>query len=62
MKPNNEIAMQQRCVYCGKEQYAMAVCSISHGEHPCVWCGETPPVMTVKEYKLAIKKYYQSKN
>jgi hypothetical protein len=38
--------MQVRCIYCKREQYAPAVYAISHGEHPCVWCGKTPPVFT----------------
>jgi len=50
------IAMQERCIYCGREQYAPAVWSISHGEHPCVWCGVTPPKMTEKEYAIKLKK------
>lgn len=45
-----EIAMQTRCVFCGREQYAMAVSAISKGEHPCVWCGEKSEPMTYEEY------------
>ncbi len=36
--------MQPRCIFCKREQYMPAVYSISHGEHPCCWCGCTPPV------------------
>ncbi len=39
-----KIAMQPRCIYCKREQYGPAVWDISHAEHPCVWCGKTPPV------------------
>ena len=52
-----DIAMQVRCIYCDKEQYAIAVWSISHGEHPCVWCGKTPPVLTVTEYRERMNKF-----
>ena len=51
-----DIAMQSRCIYCKKEQYAMAVHSISHGKHPCVWCGKTPPVLTQKEWLEKLKE------
>ena len=47
MKP----AMQIRCIYCKKEQYAPAVWSISYGKHPCVWCGKTSPKLNEKEYR-----------
>jgi len=49
-----EIAMQTRCVYCGREQYAMAVSSISKGEHPCVWCGRFSKPLTEEEYHKAL--------
>ncbi len=45
-----KIAMQMRCIFCGKEQYAPAVFDISHGKRPCCWCGKTPNQMTVDEY------------
>lgn len=32
--------MQENCTECGKEQHAMAVWDISHGWHPCIWCGK----------------------
>ena len=54
-----KVAMQTRCIYCLREQYAMAVHAISHGEHPCVWCGKTPPVMTYDEWYQAIAKRRQ---
>jgi ribosomal protein S27E len=55
MKKEKDIAMQSRCIYCKKEQYAMVVFDISHGEHPCVWCGKTPPVLTEAEYRKLLK-------
>ncbi len=51
---SEEIAMQTRCIYCKREQYAMAVHSISNSEHPCVWCGKTPPKLTYKEWYAII--------
>jgi hypothetical protein len=48
---SEDIAMQTRCIYCHKEQYAPVVYPISMGEHPCVWCGKTPPKMTYVEYR-----------
>ena len=53
---NKDTAMQERCIYCGKEQYAMAVYSISYGKSECVWCGKIPPILTVEEYNKEIKK------
>lgn len=44
-----KVAMQPRCIYCKREQYAPAVYSISHGEHPCVWCGKIPPVFKTEQ-------------
>jgi len=49
--PDIDTAMQNRCIYCKREQYAMAVYAISQGEHPCVWCGKTPPKMSYGEYR-----------
>jgi hypothetical protein len=49
MNPNN-IAMQERCIYCKREQYIPAVWEISHGERPCVWCGKTSKKMSESEY------------
>lgn len=49
-------AMQPRCIYCGREQYGPAVWPISHGEHPCVWCGETPPQLTESEYRARMRE------
>ena len=48
---DKDIAMQNYCIYCNREQYAMAVYEISYGKHPCVWCGKTPPKMTYEEYR-----------
>lgn len=57
-RPAIDIAMQVRCLYCRREQYAPAVWAISHGTHPCVWCGKTPPVLTPKEYEKELRKSY----
>lgn len=46
-------ALQEHCIYCGREQYAPAVLDISEGKHPCVWCGRIPPVLTEQEYREA---------
>lgn len=43
--------MQEKCIHCGREQYAPAVYPISMGEHPCVWCGKMSEKMTVSEYR-----------
>ena len=51
-----KIAMQEYCVHCGCEQYAMAVFDISHGKHPCWWCGKMPKEMTEKEYYAKLRK------
>ena len=51
-----EIAMQIRCVRCGLEQYAPAVWSISHGKHPCCWCGGMSEQMTHEEYRQKISE------
>ena len=56
MIQDESIAMQFKCIYCLREQYSPAVLSISHSTHPCVWCGKTPPKMTVTEYNEAITK------
>ena len=50
-----DLAMQMRCIQCRREQYAPAVLAISHGEHPCVWCGHTPPQLTVAEYQARMR-------
>jgi len=49
------IAMQEKCIYCSREQYKPIVWSVSHGECPCAWCGKVPPIMTIDEYKNKIK-------
>jgi len=54
-----EMALQTRCVHCGKEQYAMAVLDVSKGEHPCVWCGEYSHKMTIDEYYDELEKVKQ---
>jgi uncharacterized CHY-type Zn-finger protein len=46
----DDIAMQTRCVHCGREQYILAVIGVSTGEHPCVWCGVHSEEMTRDEY------------
>lgn len=57
MNEKNKIVMQHHCIYCKREQYAPAVSPISHGEHPCVWCGKTSPIITeYEEYKKELEK------
>jgi len=51
---SKEIAMQTRCVHCGKEQYAPAVWDISHGRHPCCWCGEMSTEMSDEEWRAKL--------
>jgi hypothetical protein len=49
--------MQPRCVWCKKEQYAVAVYEVSHGLGGCAWCGRTAPVFTsYREYKEALAR------
>ena len=50
------VAMQIRCVHCKSEQYAPAVWDISHGKHPCVWCGKTSKPITDEEYRQCLKQ------
>lgn len=53
--PGLQTAMQNRCLHCGKEQYAPAVYAIStHGE-PCVHCGQKTEVMTVTQYVIKLR-------
>lgn len=61
--PDNTVAMQTRCIYCKREQYGPAVFDISHGDHPCVWCGKTPPVFkSYEEYHQALQDKSGEKN
>lgn len=53
---NETIAMQERCVHCGQEQYRAAVYDISMGEHPCVWCGKKSKKMTNEEYLKVMRE------
>ena len=46
-----KLAMQTRCIYCHKEQYAPAVYPISIGKSGCAWCGKIPPKMNYDEYR-----------
>jgi hypothetical protein len=56
----DKIAMQMRCVFCGEEQYMPAVFEISHGNHPCCWCGKMSKPMTVDEYNKAMLDFWSS--
>jgi uncharacterized CHY-type Zn-finger protein len=56
------IAMQTRCVHCGREQYALAVWDISHGQHPCCFCGEMSEEMSVEEYNKKIREMRKNEN
>ena len=53
---SKDVAMQVRCVKCFREQYALAVWAISHGNAGCSWCGHVPPVMTAREFRDAMAK------
>lgn len=57
----SEIAMQVRCVHCGQEQYALAVWLVSHGEHPCCWCGKMSTEMSDEEYNSKLKEMRNGK-
>lgn len=57
-----DLAMQTYCIYCGLEQYAPAVHSISNGEEPCCWCGKMSKQMTVEEYKESLKKLKETQS
>jgi hypothetical protein len=51
-----DIAMQTRCIFCSREQYAPAVWPISNGQAGCSWCGKVPPVLTDKQYYKKLKE------
>jgi hypothetical protein len=46
--------MQVRCIYCLREQYAMAVFEVSHGRSPCVWCGYKSAAMDERTYRAML--------
>jgi hypothetical protein len=57
MSIKKEVIMQERCIYCKREQYAPVVYPVSHGEMGCAWCGQVPPVFTdEKEYGEELNK------
>jgi hypothetical protein len=48
--------MQPRCVYCKREQQAMAVYAVSHGNAGCAWCWRVPPVYyDIERYREALR-------
>ena len=49
------VAMQTRCVACGREQYAPIVFLVSKGEAGCAWCGHVTGPMTEEEYRGALR-------
>lgn len=51
----DNIAMQERCIHCLKEQYSPGVYSVSCGLIPCAWCGKLSNMMTEAEYQEIIK-------
>lgn len=53
---DEDVAMQMRCIHCGREQWAITVAPISHGEAGCAWCGEFSRPMTLKEYRAIMKE------
>lgn len=48
--------MQEKCVHCGREQYAPNVFNVSTGTARCVWCYRFSEKMTETEYLKALKK------
>jgi len=56
MDKEKEVAMQTRCVYCKKEQYALVVYDVSHGKSTCAWCGKFSKEMSYKEYINELNK------
>jgi transcription elongation factor Elf1 len=57
MSPHDDedVAMQTRCLHCGREQYALAVIGVSTGELGCSWCG-------VKSEQMTRDAYYEKLN
>jgi hypothetical protein len=51
----DDVAMQDRCVHCLREQYMPAVLGISTGDDSCRWCGEKSYQMSVAEYQAALR-------
>lgn len=58
----SNIEMQVNCVFCGHEQYSPAIWDISHGRHPCCWCGKFSKPMTTAEYRNLIEKNKKMKS
>lgn len=56
------IAMQTRCIHCGCEQYGPAVWDVSHGKHPCCWCGAMSKEMSIEEYNRKIRELRKNEN
>ena len=51
MRPEErKLAIQIRCVWCHREQYAPAVYNVSLGKAGCSWCGKKSKKMTFKKY------------
>lgn len=48
------LAMQNRCVWCRREQYAPHILQVSRGEAWCCWCGQMSVPMNVTQYKTII--------
>jgi hypothetical protein len=55
MSMPSDVAMQDRCVHCLREQYMPAVLGISTGEEPCTWCSRKSRQMTIAEYQAALR-------
>lgn len=55
---HDDIAMQTRCLYCLREQYAFNVIPVSYGDAGCTWCGVVSREMTWNEYAKEIAAAY----
>lgn len=58
MNNHDHIAMQTRCLYCLREQYAFSVIAVSYGDAGCAWCGAVSREMTWNEYSTEIAAAY----
>ena len=52
----SDVAMQVRCLHCLREQYVLAVLTVSLGLSGCTWCGKKSEPMTHAAYRAAITK------
>lgn len=57
---NDQLAMQNNCIHCGKPQMMALIKAISEGREKCVWCKKAGEPMTNAEY-LERQKQFQQK-